>query len=196
MKMRCAVGALTCIIYGICSPPVRAQDLPPWHWAPDQNVQESEVVMLFIGSSDDGANAHSGYGTIVSRFKARLAEAAARNGHKFTAIGVSIDWIPAVGADYLLRGVAPGRVDQEFGPWSEIHVGRNWLNAVLVEEIWGTDPDSLNVPWAAVPQIIVYSRTVASGTALVFGEKRLLLRVAGRRGFEQWLQEGDLKLQP
>lgn len=144
--------------------------------APEPGVR-TEVIAVFISSSFCGANSLAGFPEAVVEMKSRLRAKAAEEGKVFRSVGVSVDWDPYVGADYL----------RQFGDFDEIVSGGNWLNTATQQYIWG----DFSFP-AAVPQMIVLERQVETGETTIIvsppevvesflGGEVFINRVAGAR---------------
>jgi hypothetical protein len=125
---------------------------PPWRWSPVAGEPAVEVVMVFISSPEVAANSDPGFGALVRAAKDHVAAVASGNDQQFAAVGVALSWDPRQGIDYLLDGVAGAHQTHDFGPWDEVHAGRNWLNEVVVDRLWRAAGHSGDLPITGVPQ--------------------------------------------
>jgi hypothetical protein len=81
---------------------------------------------------------------------ASLAERVERDGARLRTLGVSIDVDPLEGVEALSR----------YGTFDEIVSGSNWANLGVRTYVWEALPGQ-----AAIPQVIVVSRTLRQGPA-------------------------------
>jgi hypothetical protein len=121
----------------------------------------------------------------VRAIKNKLAAKAKAANTGFAAIGVSLDWSPEAGADYLLRGKSIFGT-HDFGAWDEIHAGRNWMNELVIRYIWRDYPGT-----PGISQLVVVERTVVQGQrGLAVGADKLLYRALGPEAMIAWLNAG------
>jgi hypothetical protein len=105
-----------------------------------------------------------------------LLSRAQENGSAFRMIGVSLDWRPEDGWNYL----------KQFGEFNEVAVGSNWYG-MLPEVLMFTDGNVEPV----VPQIVIYERMVSRGDPRpTFGPRKIMKRLEGRDEIVSWLRDG------
>lgn len=140
-------------------------------------VSGPQIVMAYIGSSQCAWSSDPTLPASVERIKVRLAQVADDRGLSFKAIGVAIDWSPALGVAHL----------SGFGLFDEISVGYNWGNTLAEHLFWsdlGVDP--------ATPQVIIYQTFLVSptdrGDAMVYGEglRSLVRTLIGPEEIKNW----------
>lgn len=142
--------------------------------------QTSELVSVFISASFCGANKTVGFREAVRELNDILEVRALAENIAFRSIGISIDWDPHLGVQYLGR----------FGPFDEIIAGNNWLNLGTLRYIWNDFPGM-----GAIPQILILRRTVHnSQAALTVSNERVISRLVGVDQIKDWLEPA--KLQP
>ena len=142
-------------------------------------------MLIFISSSQALENENPRFEGMVRSIKRQLAAKAAAANTSFCAIGVSLDWAPDVGAEFLLRGKSRFGV-HDFDPWDEIHVGRNWLNELIIRYVWRD-----HVGPAGISQMVVVERTINSGQrGITIGPDKVLFRALGPEAMESWLNAG------
>ena len=100
---------------------------------------------------------------------------AKESGYHFSTVGVSDDWSVSRGLKIL----------EEFGPFDEVIVGRNWFNTGVERYI--TDFGAQ----AAVPQVaILLQERQVDTTPWTYGESRELIRLVGRGPMDAWSARG------
>lgn len=140
------------------------------------NAPVREVAAVFISMADCCDALTRDLRGPVDSIRSILRTRALRANENFRMIGVSLDWEPEVGWNYL----------RQFGAFDEIAVGSNWF---------GLHPEILMFSGAAVdasiPQIVIYERTVTVGGAKpTFGPRRILRSLRGRDQMVAWLNAG------
>jgi hypothetical protein len=140
------------------------------------NAPVREVAAVFISMADCcDALTRDLRGTVDS-VRSILRTRALRANESFRMIGVSLDWEPEVGWNYL----------RQFGAFDEVAVGSNWFGLhpeVLMFSGAGVEP--------SIPQIVIYERTVGGGDSKpVFGPRRILRSLRGRDQMVAWLNAG------
>lgn len=140
------------------------------------NAPVREVAAVFISMADCCDALTRDLRGPVDSVRSILRTRALRANESFRMIGVSLDWEPEVGWNYL----------RQFGAFDEIAVGSNWF---------GLHPEVLMFSGAgveaAVPQIVIFERTVAHGDARpTFGPRRILRSLRGRDQMVAWLNAG------
>lgn len=100
---------------------------------------------------------------------------ARERGYHFSTVGVSDDWSISRGLEIL----------EEFGPFDEVIVGRNWFNTGVERYI--TDFGAQ----AAVPQVaVLLQERQVDTTPWTYGESREVIRVVGRGPMDAWSARG------
>ena len=135
-----------------------------------------EVVAVFISMADCCDALTRDLRAPVDSVRSVLRSRALRVNESFRMVGVSLDWEPEVGWNYL----------RQFGAFDEVAVGSNWF---------GLHPEVLIFSGAeieaSIPQIVLYERTVALGDARpTFGPRRMLRALRGRDQIVAWLNAG------
>ncbi len=135
-----------------------------------------EVAAVFISMADCCDALTRDLRGPVDSVRSILRSRALRANESFRMIGVSLDWEPEVGWNYL----------RQFGAFDEIAVGSNWF---------GLHPEILMFAGAnvepSIPQIVIYERTVAfEGAKPSFGPRRILRSLRGRDQIVAWLNTG------
>jgi hypothetical protein len=134
-----------------------------------------EVVSVFIASETCFASNKPGFAPLIVRMNDSLRARARREHKQFATIGVSVGWSTEKGLEYL----------KKFGPFDELSVGHNWLN--LTSLSFMRDPSIL----AVIPYLVVLERPVkATKEEFSVGPDRVLLRAAGVREIERWVNSG------
>lgn len=111
----------------------------------------------------------------VQAAKVAMRERASLRGYYYSTVGVSDDWSVERGLQIL----------NDFGPFDEVVVGRNWFNLGVTEFI------SMMGGRPAVPQIVVTLRYVRTDTIpFVYGEPVELARLVGHSEVEDWVGGG------
>lgn len=98
--------------------------------------------MVYIGSSTCGYSNDSSLPKLMDDAKIKLQRMAIRQGWSFSAIGVSVDWIPEQRVDHLGK----------FGEFDEIITGRKWEG--VVAQFYLKKMPGIN----GTPQILVLRR--------------------------------------
>ena len=138
----------------------------------------TELVMVYIGASHCFPCVQPEYKAALEQAKVRLAEQAEADGKAFVAIGVSIDYDPEVGYDFLA----------DSGKFDELAIGRNWFNASVLEHLVraeGAEDRTL-----ALPTVVVYEREARMGDTLEATAPRYLKYIVGSRELPTWAEAG------
>lgn len=160
---------------------VAAQTYEPQSSFPTNGV---ELVLIFISSSTCTGNREERLGDVVMQMKRQLGDRAEREGKTFYAVGAAVEWSVEQGIDYLLRGIAPGYSDKNFGMWDEVWVGRDWLNNAGIQYMWRGDGLSV------IPQLVVVERTVEMGErGIQVGHDKIVARVVGSQQIIAWFDD-------
>lgn len=138
----------------------------------------TEVVMVYIGASHCGPCMWPEYKTTLEQAKLLLEEQAQAAGKGFAVIGVSLDYDPEVGFDFLNGS----------GKFDEMTMGRNWFNAAALTHFGmteGQEPRQL-----ALPSVIVYERDMEMGESIGASEPRYLKQIVGAEALPEWVAAG------
>ena len=94
----------------------------------------------------------------------------------FRMVGVSLDWSPKVGYDYL----------RQFGEFDELGLGSNWYGLqpeILMFSGTGVQP--------TVPQVVVFERSVTTdASGPTFGPRKVLRALRGHDQIVSWVRAG------
>ncbi len=139
----------------------------------------TEVVFVFIASSRCAAMRNEEVREAVLEVRDSVKVLASRIGARAVTMGVAIDFDQGAGISMLSK----------LGPWDEVAVGRNWLNAAVIHYVWRDVPGS-----PAIPQILLLRRTVRSvGDEVLVGDDSLLIRLVGGEEVMSWVTKGGVK---
>lgn len=134
-----------------------------------------EVSAVFIGMADCCDALTRELRGPIDSVRSILQLRALRANEVFRLIGVSLDWSPKVGWDYL----------SQFGEFDEVGLGSNW---------YGLQPEILmfsgNGVKPVVPQLVLYERSVTTGQEITFGPRRILRTLQGHDQIAAWVREG------
>lgn len=152
----------------------QAQFSPP---PPAGSAPVREVSAVFIGMADCCDALTKSLQAPIDSARTLLRLRALRAGEVFRMVGVSLDWDPKVGWEYL----------KQFGDFDEVGLGSNWF---------GLQPEILMfsgataVP-ATVPQLVLIERTVNLDSGRpVFGARRVLRTLQGMQEITAWVRSG------
>jgi len=134
-----------------------------------------EIVAVYLGAESCGACHFPAVKDAVKRMKELVNAQARKVGAAFSVIGVANDWDQAVAAAFL----AP------VGPFDQVVLGGNWTNIAIEHFVW-RDPKGN----PAMPQILLFERTVTPGVRIAFSEPRLLRRMVGADEIPAWVAAG------
>lgn len=141
-----------------------------------ESVETREIGAVFIGMAACCDAVSASLRGPIDSLRRVLLTRAQESGSAFRMIGVSLDWRPEDGWNYL----------KQFGEFNEVAVGSNWygmLPEVLMFTDGGVEP--------FVPQVVIYERTVTrGGTRPTFGPRTILKRLGGHDEIVAWLREG------
>jgi hypothetical protein len=171
------VAALAVVIGQRIAPRSSPTATAPTLQRPDSmGLRSSEYVLVFIGSSRCSVSQSAQLRGIVKRTRAALGAQAARLGTELVTVGVSVDSDPSIGLDFL----------RQFGAWSEMSVGRGWLNETVIRYVWRDLPGE-----AAVPQLLLFRRDVhrLSGQLRVTDDAYVVRKV-GIEEMQSWVNRG------
>ncbi|MEO0558251.1 MAG: hypothetical protein AAF170_08720 [Bacteroidota bacterium] len=157
---------------------VSAQTYTPVYERDDDIRTGTELVMVYIGASHCGPCVQPEYKAALEEAKVRLAEQAEAEGKGFAVIGVSIDYDPQVGFDFL----------NESGTFDEMVIGRNWFNSAALIHFGvteGQEPRQL-----ALPSVIFYERDMELGESIHASAPRYLRQIAGGVALPEWVAAG------
>ena len=142
-----------------------------------ESVATREIGAVFISMASCCEGMTADLRGPIDSVRRVLLSRAQENGSAFRMIGVSLDWRPEDGWNYL----------KQFGEFNEVAVGNNWYG-MLPEVLMFTDGNVEPV----VPQIVIYERMVTRGeTRPTFGPRTILKRLRGRDEIVAWLRDGS-----
>lgn len=154
---------------------VREKTMPTYVSAKTES-SGTEIVMMVVGSSQCGASTNQLLPGMLERARAALSRSSEKDAKLFATVGVAIDWSIADGLAFL----------HATGPYSEVVVGRNWLNSAAVSYLWRDHSGR-----AALPQIILIEREVAIDDANIrISPDRVLTRIVGLDSIGLWVARG------
>lgn len=140
---------------------------------------ESELVLIYIGCSTCAAANHQQLPSAIKKLKLKLDNYASENDLVFHSIGVSKEVNLTQELEYLSK----------FGSFSEISIGKNWSNNIILKYIWDDFGGR-----AVVPQIIVTKRDYQRITSATNGtfyrgiaDEKILLTKYGPNSIINWL---------
>lgn len=139
----------------------------------------TELVMVYIGASHCGPCVQPEYKAALEQAKALLAEQAEAAGKGFAVIGVSLDYDPEVGIDFL----------RESGKFDELVIGRNWYNSAALSH-FGVTEDGAPARQLALPSVILYERDMSMGEFIGASEPRYLTQIMGSGALPEWVAAG------
>jgi hypothetical protein len=135
-----------------------------------------ELVLVFIGSSSCGADRVPGFDHTIEQMKVAIAERASHSGYRLDVVGVALDWGVKDGLRFLSR----------YGSFDEVMIGRNWLNAGVIQFIWNDLPKGP----VALPQVLVLRRRVGVRNASIeVGPSEFLYRAMGTKEIIRWVSD-------
>lgn len=139
-------------------------------------VDGFELVTVFISYSDCPGNRIQDFASVIAQMNRHLRAAAPELGVGFGSVGVSVDWSPDVGYDFLRR------IDE----FDEIVTGRNWFNtgaaAYLFRNLVGQ---------AVIPQVLLLAREVRmEGRVVTIGPDEQIMRLVGPEAIIEWAEAG------
>ena len=142
--------------------------------SPGTTVRELSAVFISMADCCD-ALTPSLRGPIDS-LRSMMQLRALRANEVFRLVGVSLDWSPKVGWDYL----------RQFGEFDEMGLGSNWYGLqpeILMFSAGGVPP--------VVPQLVVFERDVTTGAGTpTFGPRKILRTLRGRDQIVAWVRAG------
>ena len=135
-----------------------------------------EVSAVFISMADCCDALTPSLRGPIDTLRSTMQLRALRANEVFRLIGVSLDWSPKVGWDYL----------RQFGEFDELGLGSNW---------YGLQPEVLMFSGGdvqpVVPQLVVFERQVTTGAGTpTFGPRKILRTLRGRDQIVAWVREG------
>jgi hypothetical protein len=107
--------------------------------------------------------------------KSLVQAQATKAGAATQIIAVANDWIHADAIKFL----------DDVQPFDQVVIGGNWTNLAIERFMWR---DSTARP--AMPQVMVFERTVRPGDRITFSEPTLLRRLVGSKEIPDWVRAG------
>jgi hypothetical protein len=142
--------------------------------APGITVREVSVVFISMADCCDALT--PALRGPIDTLRSTMQLRALRANEVFRLIGVSLDWSPKVGWDYL----------RQFGEFDELGLGSNWYGLqpeILMFSGGGVQP--------VVPQLVVFEREVTTGAgAPSFGPRKILRTLRGQDQIVAWVRAG------
>jgi hypothetical protein len=135
-----------------------------------------EVSAVFISMADCCDALTPSLRGPIDSLRSMMQLRALRANEVFRLIGVSLDWSPKVGWDYL----------RQFGEFDEMGLGSNWYGLqaeILIFSTGGVPP--------VVPQLVIFERqvTTAAGSP-TSGPRKILRTLRGGDQIIAWVREG------
>jgi len=139
-------------------------------------VNGNELAFVYIGATNCGFCRDPAVKAAVMQAKSILAARAESEHRPFSATGVALDFDVDKGLEYLAT----------LGAFDQVIVGRSWFNAAVLELLTDGSDDAI----LAVPQIIVYERSLQlEKTSVSAAPPRILARIPGT-GIPLWVEAG------
>ncbi len=166
------VSAIVLLI-ALVSRPLLAQrpDYVPTYQLPEGR----QFLVVYIGASTCGPCLLPNVETAVRSMKTLIAAQATQMHASFSVIGVANDWEVTKAAAFL----------DSLGTFDQVVLGGNWTNLATERFVW-RDPQGT----PAMPQILVFERTVTLGDRITFSEPRMLRRLTGAEQIPAWVAAG------
>lgn len=149
----------------------QAVDYAPSHQLPEGR----EVVAVYVGATSCGPCQLPAVKSAVRAMKPLLAAQARQHGAAFSVIGVAQDWDLNQGTTFL----------SPLGAFDQMVLGGNWTN-IAVEQFMLRD----SLAEMAMPQVVVFERTVQLGRRITVSEPRVLKRITGGDQIPAWVAAG------
>lgn len=138
-------------------------------------VRTTDLLVAFVASSNCAGSSRSDLPPALDEMRTILQNRAHGRGHRFSAIGVSVDWDVDAGVEFLMK----------LGAWDEILVGRQWLGMGATTFVWRDKPGD-----ASLPQVILFQRSIRVGkTRIEVGQDSVLKRVVGVDSIISWVRQ-------
>lgn len=176
MKLLSSISSTLLIFLNILGP-VQAQDSTgygPDHYDVDHDLKE-ELNLVYIGASWCVPCLDDSLKQALEEIKLLLYEKTKTKEMNYSVIGIANDESVERGWNFLNGN----------GYFDEFILGKKWINSGSIDLIWNQEPVK-----PAVPQIIVFSRSIEYGKGIEIGEKNILVRKAGKEAINEWLDEG------
>lgn len=135
-----------------------------------------EIVSVLISSSHCVAHAQPEFHDLVRAANQLLEVQASAAGFAFRRAGVSTDWNPREGVDYLL----------DLDDFDEITAGGNWLNVATQKYLLGSIPGV-----TSIPQMLLLARVVTTNEAgITVSDEQFLASHVGVTNLKRWVEDG------
>ena len=136
-----------------------------------------EISAVFISMADCCDALTKDLRSAIDSVRSILSLRALRSQTVFRMVGVSLDWSPKVGWEYL----------SQFGEFDEVGLGSNWFGLqpeILMFSGTGTGVEPV------IPQLVIYERAVTVNARPSFGARRVLRTLRGHDQIVAWVREG------
>lgn len=176
MKLLSPIISIILILIIIASP-VQAQDSTgygPDHYEVNRDLKE-ELNLVYIGASWCLPCREDSLKQDLEKLKLLLYEEAKNNEMNYSVIGIANDQSIEKGLGLL----------NSTGYFDEVIIGKKWTNTGSINFIWNQE-----VVRPAVPQIIVFRRSMEFKEGIEIGKKEVLIRKVGVNSIHQWLEDG------
>lgn len=176
MKFLGSISSLILILL-ILTDPIQAQSTSaygPDHYEIDRDLK-SELNLVYIGASWCAPCRRDSLKQTLEELKLVLYDRAKEENMNYSVIGVSNDQSIQEGLELL----------NSTGYFDEVIIGKKWINSGSIDFIW----DQKEVK-PAVPQIIVFNRSLKFEEGIIAGEKNIMVRKVGVREIDQWFEDG------
>jgi len=142
---------------------------------PNYNKEyEQEINLIYIGSSACiYCNVKELY-VVVDSIKYLVSKNSENMGVGFSAIGISVDWIPTRGINHL----------KKVGKFDEIIVGNNWTNNGIIKYVSEMGNE------ASTPQLILSLRTYTHLKKFNVASEKIILSKKGTAQIIKWYKSG------
>jgi hypothetical protein len=134
-----------------------------------------EILVVYFGAQDCGPCHLPEVKDAVRKMKGLVQAQATKAGASTEIIAVANDWDHAQALDFL----------KDVQPFDQVVIGGNWANLATERFMWR---DSTSKP--AMPQVMVFERTVKPGRRITFTEPVLLRRLVGAKEIPDWVSAG------
>lgn len=149
---------------------------PPVTSSIDTAVTRQEIVLVYIGDVDCSFCTSDQFTLALEQLVTGLRQEVQARGNLFRAVGVMITRDFSRGFRYL----------KQHGDWDEISLGGGWSNILVEHNVWNAASDP------TVPQVVVYSREIQSGSnLLMFTHRNRRITVTGALAVQAITQHED-----
>lgn len=132
-----------------------------------------EINLIYIGSSTCRYSNTDELYRAVDIIKSLIRDKTKKYNLGFSAIGISVDWVPARGIDHL----------NNFGLFDEVIAGNNWNNNGIMKYVGDKGEE------ASTPQIVLTFRTYTELIQTNIVEEKRILAIRGEKQILNWLKQ-------